>query len=107
MAEEPKLPLKDHFMPNEYTNPTCIQMPIVTGQFEIKSSTISHVPNFYGKSNEDPYQHLNEFNDLCITFNVQHLTKNALKLRLFLSHPEFSNPSCEGISQANPYYVTN
>ena len=83
MADEPKLPLKDNFMLNEYTNLTCIQMPAATGQFEIKPSTISHMPNFYGKSNEDPYQHLNEFNDLCTTFNVQHLTENALKLRLF------------------------
>ena len=85
MAEEQeqKPPLKDHFTPNDYTNPSCIQVPAVTGHFEIKPSTISYLPNFYGKSNEDPYQHLNEFNDLCTTFNVQHLTENALKLRLF------------------------
>ena len=83
MAEEQeqKPPLKDHFTPNDYTNPSCIQVPAVTGHFEIKPSTISYLPNFYEKSNEDPYQHLNEFNDLCTTFNVQHLTENALKLR--------------------------
>ena len=53
--EEPKLTLKDHFTPNDYTNPSCIQVPAVTGHFEIKPSTISYLPNFYGKSNEDPY----------------------------------------------------
>ena len=85
MVEEPgqKPSLKDHFTLNDYTNPSCVRMPAATGYFEIKTSTISHLPNFYGKSNEDPYQHLNEFNDLCTTFNVQHLTENALKLRLF------------------------
>ena len=69
MAEEQeqKPALKDHFTPNDYTNPSCIQMPAATGHFEIKPSTISYLPNFYRKSNEDPYQHLNEFNDLCTT----------------------------------------
>ena len=31
--EEPKLALKDHFTPNDYTNPSCIQVPAVTGAF--------------------------------------------------------------------------
>lgn len=76
-------PLKTHFVPTTYTNPSCLQMPVVTGHYEIRPQTIQMLPSFYGKSNEDPYQHLNEFLELCTTVNVQNLSENALKLRLF------------------------
>ena len=35
MAEEHKSPLKDHFIPNDYTNPFCIRMLVATRHFEI------------------------------------------------------------------------
>ena len=87
MVEEnnnPPMALRDHFLPKTYTPPSCIQYPQVTHtHFEIKPSTISMLPNFYGNPNEDPYKHLNEFLEVCSTIMIQGLNDDALKLRLF------------------------
>ena len=81
--EEPKLALKYHFIPNDYTNPSCIVMPASTGHYSIHPQTIQFLPSFYGKSSEEPYEHLSNFAELCTTINIQHLTDVGLKLRLF------------------------
>ena len=77
-------PLKDHFIPTSYTNPSCIQWPATEVRpFEIKPGTIQMLPSFYGLSTEDPYKHLNEFHELCDTVKLQQLSDDALRLRLF------------------------
>ena len=38
--EEPKLALKDHFIPNDYCNPSCIIMQASTSHYSINPQTI-------------------------------------------------------------------
>lgn len=76
--------LKEYFTPSTYNSPSCIQLPeIAATSFEIKSSIIQMLPSFNGLDNEDPYNHLGEFLEICTTFKLQNLTDDALKLRLF------------------------
>ena len=83
MANPPR-ELKEYFTPTAYTSPSCIELPNVAAEhFEIKSSTIQMLPSFYGRTNEDPYNHLDEFLGICTTIKLQHFTDDALKLRLF------------------------
>lgn len=72
MAEEreQKPALKEHFTPGDYVNPSCIRMPASTGHYTINPQTIQFLPSFYGKSNEEPYEHLNNFLELCTTTNI-------------------------------------
>ena len=76
--------LKEYFTHSTYNSPSCIQLPeIAATSFEIKSSIIQMLPSFNGLDNEDPYNHLGEFLEICTTFKLQNLTDDALKLRLF------------------------
>ena len=76
--------LRDHYVPSTYMSPSCIQLPQITAtHYEIKPSTIQMLPTFYGLSNEDPYKHLDEFLEIGSTLKMQHVTEDALRMRLF------------------------
>ena len=82
--EEPPKTLKAYFAPTAYTSPSCIQLPEnQNGNYEIRTNIISMLPVFLGKSNEDPYKHLDEFLELCTTFRIQTLNEEGIRLRLF------------------------
>ena len=81
--EAPKQ-MKEYFIPSNYQPSSCIRLPNVpASQYEIKSSTIQMLPSFYGKTNEDPYKHLDEFLEICSTVKIQNFTDDALRLTLF------------------------
>ena len=76
--------LRDHYVPSTYMSLSCIQLPQITvTHYEIKPSTIQMLPTFYGLSNEDPYKHLDEFLEIGSTLKIQHVTEDALRMRLF------------------------
>ena len=76
--------LREYFTPSQYTYSPCIQMPPVkAAQYEIKSSTIQMLPSFYGLTNEDPYEHLDEFLEIYSTVKIQHFSDDALRHKLF------------------------
>jgi hypothetical protein len=77
--------LRDYYMPTTYVSPSCIRLPAPNGvgNFEIKPGTISMLPSFYGRITEDPYKHLDEFMEICTTFQFQHVSEESIKLRLF------------------------
>jgi len=41
------------------------------------------LPIFRGVENENPYQHVREFEEICGTMKYNHMSEEALKLRLF------------------------
>ena len=84
MADEETKALKEFTAPTALTTSSCIVVaPIPDGvRFEIRPATIQSLPNFYGKTNEDPYLHVEEFKDICGTFKYG-ISDEQIRLRLF------------------------
>ena len=57
-----------------------------TGNFEIKTGLITmvHASPLCGKANEDTSTDLQQFLELCSTFTIRGVEKDAIRLRLFL-----------------------
>ena len=72
---------KDLCYPIGFVQPSCIRLPQTTSNnFEIKPQIISMLPKF--TRIEDANIFMREFEEVCATMKLQHLTKDALKLRL-------------------------
>ncbi|KAM2510306.1 hypothetical protein EV1_034236 [Malus domestica] len=67
--------------------PLCIQYPVAaqgkTDEFELKSSLLHHIPNYYGLSMEDPNKHLKEFEVVCLSMTPINVNGNILKMKAF------------------------
>jgi hypothetical protein len=68
--------------------PDIINLPILNlmeigWPFEIKTSTIRMVQHSPFTSNEDPNLHLQAFVQLCQTFNIDGVTQDQMRARLF------------------------
>jgi hypothetical protein len=85
MAEGQKpVLLRDHYVPTTYTPFSSLKLPDITAAlYEIKPSIIQMLPSFYGLDNEDPYKHLDEFLEICLTMRLQNISEDALRMRLF------------------------
>jgi hypothetical protein len=83
MAEEQKsVLLRDHYVPTIYTLSSSLQLPNITAaHYEIKPSIIQMFPSFHGLDNEDPYKHLDEFLEICLTMRLQNISEDALRMR--------------------------
>ncbi|XP_062166979.1 uncharacterized protein LOC133873272 [Alnus glutinosa] len=83
MAEEQKpVLLRNHYVPTTYTPSSSLQLPDITAaHYEIKPSIIQMLPSFYGLDNEDPYKHLDEFLETCLTMRLQNISEDALRIR--------------------------
>ena len=76
--------LREHFLPNAYIPHMAIRPPTLGNtNFEIKPSVISMLPSFYGRTNENPHNHLNEFIEICSTIQKGGVSDDVVKLRLF------------------------
>ncbi|XP_024164442.1 uncharacterized protein LOC112171494 [Rosa chinensis] len=84
MAEDETKALKEFTALTALTTSSCIVVaPIPAGvRFEIRPATIQSLPNFYGKTNEDPYLHVEEFKDIYRTFRYE-ISDEQIRLRLF------------------------
>ncbi|CAN6486918.1 unnamed protein product [Victoria cruziana] len=82
-CEEPSRLLKE-FIPTNYNRGVGGMGPqIGAAHYEIKASTISMLPSFHGLEREDPYRHIDEFLDICVTVRISHIEDDALRLYLF------------------------
>ena len=80
----PPLALRDHYVPNEYNAPTCIQLPPFRAHhYEIKPQTIQMLPNYHELPSEEPYKHLDEFLEVCSTVKYTDMPEEVLRLKLF------------------------
>ena len=75
--------LREYMYPTRSTQPSCIVIPTTNASFELKSGLIQMLPIFRGVENENPYQHVREFEEICGTMKYNHMSEEALKLRLF------------------------
>jgi len=77
--------LNDYMYPIRSTQPSCIILPALTAIFEIKSGMIQMFSVFHGLTNENPYQHVSEFEGICGTMKYNQMMEESLKLKLFPS----------------------
>ena len=73
----------DEFFVPSYTPSSCIQIPKTLAHYEIDPDTIQMLSTFHGEPHEDPYQHLDDFLEICSIIHIQDLPNDALKLILF------------------------
>ncbi|KAK3189245.1 hypothetical protein Dsin_028806 [Dipteronia sinensis] len=80
--------LQDYLLPRVDQNLSSIRRLIVAAiNFETKPAVIHMIAStvqFGGLPSEDPNAHLQSFNDICDTFRYNGVSKNVLKLKLFL-----------------------
>ena len=74
--------MREYTLPQIVGNPSCIVLPPCDHHFEIKSSTLNILPSFNG-TNQNPYDHLMEFEQACTTVKLNGLPEESLKLCLF------------------------
>jgi len=79
--ETKQMTLKDYMYPPRSSKPSCIILPALTTNFEIKFGMIQMLPVFWGLKNENPYQHAREFEDFCRTMKYHQMMEESLKLR--------------------------
>ena len=75
-----------HDEPNIHGHRAGIRAPAVeNNNFEIKSSLINMIQSnkYHGLALEDPLDHLDNFDKLCGTTNINGVSEDAFKLRLF------------------------
>ncbi|GAB2273230.1 hypothetical protein Dimus_039018 [Dionaea muscipula] len=75
--------LRELAQPMMVIQPFCIQNPAANIDYEFKSGFIQMLPKFHGKSGDDPYKHLKEFNMVCYNCKPLGLTEEQVKLRAF------------------------
>ena len=75
--------LKEYMNPTRSTQPSCITLPPTIANFELKSGMIQMLPVFRGLAIENTYQHVREFEDICVTMRFKNMTEDCLRLRLF------------------------
>ena len=81
--ETRKIILKDYTYPTGSTQHSCITLSALTTNFEIKSGMIQILSVFRGLANENSYQYVKKFEDICGTMKYNHMTEESLKIRLF------------------------
>ena len=72
--ETKQMTLKDYMYPRRSTQPSCITLPALTANFEVKSSMIQMLLVFLRLANENTYQHVREFEDICGTMKYPQMT---------------------------------
>ena len=69
--------------PTRSTQPSCITFPTLTTNFKIKYGMIQMLLVFRELINENPYQYVREFEDICGTMKYNQMIEESLKLRVF------------------------
>lgn len=78
VSNDPPKNLREYTALTTYDSPSCIALAPIAQQSEIRPATIQLLPTFYGKENENPYNHLKGFFAICSTFNYQGVTKEQI-----------------------------
>jgi hypothetical protein len=76
--------LWDLFTPIVTSSHSCVVLPPSNAtHFDLKPHVIQLLPYFHGLDNENPYNHVNKFKDMCATFKFQDFSEESVHLRLF------------------------
>ena len=73
--------IRDHIHPPRVSAPSCIIPP--AEDVAVKPYLVPLLPTFHGMENENPYTHIRDFEEVCITFKEGAIDMDLLKLKAF------------------------
>ena len=73
--------MRDHIHSPRVSAPSCI-IPHAE-DVAVRPYLVPLLPTFHGMENENPYTHIREFEEVCITFKEGATDKDLLKLKAF------------------------
>ena len=75
------LSMRDHIHPPRVSAPSCIISP--AEEVAVKPYLVPLLPIFHGMENENPYNHIREFEEVCTTFKEGAVDMELLKFKAF------------------------
>ena len=73
--------MRDHIHPPRVSAPSCIVPPVE--DVVVRPYLVPLLPTFHGMENENPYTHIQEFEEVCTTFKEGATDMELLKLKAF------------------------
>ena len=73
--------MRDHIHPLRVSAPSCI-IPLAE-YVAVRPYLVPLFPTFHGMENENPYTHIRDFKEVCITFKEGTIDMDLLKLKAF------------------------
>ena len=73
--------MRDHIHPPRVSAPSCIIPP--TEDVAVRPYLVPLLPTFHGMENENPYTHIRDFEEVCITFKEGVTDMDLLKVKAF------------------------
>ena len=73
--------MRDHIHPLRVSAPSCIIPP--AEDVAVRPYLVPLLPTFHGMENENPYTHIRDFEEVCITFKEGMMDMDLLKLKAF------------------------
>ena len=73
--------MMDHIHPPRVSVPSCIIPP--AEDVAVRPYLVPLLPTFHGMENENPYTHIHDFEEVCITFKEGEIDMDLLKLKAF------------------------
>ena len=73
--------MRDHIHPPRVSAPSCIIPP--AEDVAVRPYLVPLLPTFHGMENENPYTHIRDFEEVCITFKEGMIDMDLLKLKAF------------------------
>ena len=73
--------MRDHIHPPRVCAPSCIITPVE--DVAVRPYLVPLLPTFHDMENENPYTHIRDFEEVCITFKEGTIDMDLLKLKAF------------------------
>ena len=73
--------MRDHIHPPRVRAPSCIIPPVE--DVAVRPYLVPLLPTFHGMENENPYTHIQDFEEVCTTFKEGATDMEMLKLKDF------------------------
>ena len=73
--------MRDHIHPPRVSAPSCIIPP--AEDVAVRPYLVPLLPTFHGMENENPYTHIRDFEEVCMTFKEGVIDMDLLKLKAF------------------------
>ena len=71
------------FTPDATSVPSCTVVPYNAVRFELKPSSLNNLPCFRGMENEDPYDHVRTFKEVCELIKALDVLIDLVRLWVF------------------------
>ena len=73
--------MRDHIHPPKVSAPSCIIPP--AEEVSVRPYLVALLPTFHGMENENPYNHIREFEEVCTTLKKGAIDMERIKLKAF------------------------